>query len=401
MISHPAILGGQPAFSTLLPFGKPDMPDYAQMQEAIRTVIESGYLTKGRHLLEFEAAMAEHLGVRHAVGVSSCTTGLMLTYQGLGLSGEAIVPSFTFMATVSALRWAATKPVFVDVNRHTATLDVAAVERAITPATSAVIGVHTFGNPAEIDALEELCRRRGLKLIFDAAHGLGTLYRNQPVGGQGDAHVFSLSPTKLVVAGEGGIVATNDDQLAEHIRIGREYGNPGNYDSKFAGINARLPEVNAILGLHSLRMLERVVARRNEIARCYNACLAGVGGIETLEVAPGNRCSYKDYSIVINSAEFGISRDDLARCLLAENIDTRAYYSPTVHRHTAYQEFADHCHLPNTEELTAGSLSLPLGPHVEEVTAERIGAAIGRIHSHAAAIRNHLGVRIPLEPVAA
>src|SRR5262249_8104305 len=154
----------------------------------------------------------------------SCTSGLMLTYKSLGLTGEIVAPSFTFMATISAAVWAGLKPVMVDVERHTHNIDPAAVEHAITPATSAIVAVHNFGNPADIAALEQIAKRRKLKLVFDAAHGFGARYQGVPVGAQGDAQVYSLSPTKLVVAGEGGIVATQSDDLAEKIRRGREYG---------------------------------------------------------------------------------------------------------------------------------------------------------------------------------
>src|SRR5262249_48212087 len=151
--------------------------------------------------------------------------------------GEIIAPSFTFMATVSAAVWAGLRPVLVDVDRRTHNIDPAAAERAITPKTSAIVAVHNFGNPADIGRLEEIAAKRGLKLVFDAAHGFGAEYQGAPVGPQGDVHVFSLSPTKLVVAGEGGIVATNSDAVADKLRCGREYGMGGGYDSLFAGIN--------------------------------------------------------------------------------------------------------------------------------------------------------------------
>src|SRR5260370_29694263 len=256
MSNQPAILGNQPVFESKVHIVKPLLPAFADMSEELQGILESGMVTKGRHLRAFEEAVAAHLGVRHAIAVSSCTTGLMLTYTGLGLTGDVVVPSFTFMATVSALVWAGLRPVFADVDAKTTNLDPKAAEAAITPHTTAIVAVHNFGNPADIDALQALADRRGLKLVFDAAHGFGARFRSVPVGPQGEANVYSLSPTKLLIAGEGGIVATNNDDLAEKIRIGREYGNNGNYDSLFAGINARMSEFNALLGLHSLRLLE-------------------------------------------------------------------------------------------------------------------------------------------------
>jgi dTDP-4-amino-4,6-dideoxygalactose transaminase len=397
----PAILGGVPAFAGMLPLVRPALPSAATMQGVVEEMLSTGSLTKGKRLQEFEQALAEHLQVRHAVAVSSCTTGLMLAYRGLGLEGEAVVPSFTFMATVSALVWAGVRPVFADVDYHTATLDVESVERAITSRTSAIVAVHTFGNPAELEALQTIADRRGLKLVYDAAHGFGSTYHGVPVGAQGDAQVFSLSPTKLVVAGEGGVVATNDDRLAEQIRLGREYGNDGAYDSAFAGINARLPEFNAALGLRSLRMLEASVVERNRLADRYGAALADVPGIALQQIRPGNRCSYKDFSIVVDPKRFGLDRDQLAAALLAERIDTRKYYSPAVHRQTAYRRWApDDRLLPNSVKLADRSLSLPMGAHMTDADVRTVCDAIGRLHRHAPAVRESSQDAILLGPSA-
>src|SRR5947209_1830015 len=233
MNNQPALLGGIPVFESKVHIVKPLLPTFSEISPGVQDLLGSGMVTKGKYLRAFETAVAQHLGVKHAVATSSCTTGLMLTYKGLDLTGDVVVPSFTFMATVSALVWAGLNPVFVDVERETATVDPEKVEAAITPQTTAIVAMHCFGNPAEIDILQEIADRRGLRLIFDAAHGFGALYHGEPVGPQGDVHVFSSSPTKLLISGEGGIVATNDDELAAKVRIGREYGNRGDYNSAF------------------------------------------------------------------------------------------------------------------------------------------------------------------------
>jgi dTDP-4-amino-4,6-dideoxygalactose transaminase len=391
MSNQPAILGNSPIFENKVFIVKPSLPSPQEMQAGMHEIISSGMVTKGKYLRAFEEAAAEHLQVRHAVAVSSCTTGLMLVHKGLGLTGDVVVPSFTFMATVSALVWAGLRPVFADVDFGTTNLDPAAAEAAITPNTSAIVAVHNFGNPAEIDALQEIARRYNLKLIFDAAHGFGARYQGQPVGAQGDANVYSLSPTKLLIAGEGGIVATNNDELAEKIRIGREYGNNGNYDSLFAGINARMPEFNALLGWQSLQQLEDAAHRRNEVVDIYHHELGKLPGIEFQTVREGNRNSYKDFSIVIDAKAFGLTRDELAEALTAENIDTRKYYDPPVHRHLAYQQYAaPNIFLPNTEKLAAQSLSLPIWSKMEDEIVLQICAAFRRIHAHAAQVADAL-----------
>ncbi|NLG99650.1 MAG: DegT/DnrJ/EryC1/StrS family aminotransferase [Chloroflexi bacterium] len=388
MSEVPALLGGTPAFQSKINIVRPVLPDFSEMAEGVQSILRSGMVTKGEYLKAFEKAIREHLGVKHAIGVSSCTSGLMLTYRGLGLTGEVVVPSFTFMATVSALVWSGLRPVYADVSRGTTNLDPAAAEAAITPRTSAIVAVHNFGNPAEIDELKSVADRHGLKLIFDAAHGFGALYKGQPVGSQGDAHVFSLSPTKLLIAGEGGIVTTNDDALAEQIYLGREYGNSGNYDSAFAGLNARMPEFNALLGLRSLERLEDAAETRNQAADLYHEMLGVLPGVEFQTILDGNRCSYKDFSVVFDPDKFGLTRDELAIALAAENIDTRKYYEPPVHRQTAYAQYYDDQPLPNTEWLANNSLSFPLWSNMDSQVVVQICQAIKRIYQAREAVRN-------------
>ena len=381
MNNPPALLGNDPAFASKVNIVRPVLPSFADVAAETEAILTSGMVTKGKHLHAFETAVAEHLGARNAVAVSSCTTGLMLTYKCLGLTGDVVVPSFTFMATVSALEWAGLRPVFADVDFGTTNLDPAAAEAAITPRTTAIVAVHNFGNPADIDALEAVARSHSVRLIFDAAHGFGALYQGKPVGPQGDAHVYSLSPTKLLISGEGGIVATDNDELADRVRIGREYGNSGNYDSAFAGINARMPEFNALMGLCSLRNLEAAARRRNEVVAIYREELGELPGIGFQQVRSGNRNSYKDFSITVDPDAFGMGRDDLALALEAENIDTRKYYEPPVHRQTAYAAFATNGELlDNTELLASRSLSLPMWSHMDDETALSICRAIRRIH---------------------
>jgi dTDP-4-amino-4,6-dideoxygalactose transaminase len=389
MRDAPALLGGTPIFQTKVNIVRPVLPDYSELIDGVKDIVGTGMVTKGKYLRAFEDAIASHLNVKHAVAVSSCTSGLMLTYRGLGLAGDVVVPSFTFMATVSSLIWSGLNPIFADVNPHTTNLDPSAAEAAITSQTSAIVAVHNFGNPAEIDALKAVAQKHNLKLIFDAAHGFGALYQGKPVGNQADAHIFSLSPTKLLITGEGGIVSTDDDRLAEQIRMGREYGNDGNYDSAFAGLNARMPEFNALMGLFSLKRLESAAQSRNETANYYQEMLGRLPGIEFQQVCSGDRSSYKDFSITVDAETFGLSRDQLALALGAENIDTRKYYEPPAHRQLAYKQFYNGSQLPNTELLSARSLSLPMWSQMEQDVATGICEAMQRIYQNRQDLRAH------------
>jgi dTDP-4-amino-4,6-dideoxygalactose transaminase len=229
-----------------------------------------------------------------------------------------------------------------------------------------------------------------LKLIFDAAHGAGASYQGDPVGKQADAQIFSLSPTKLLITGEGGIVATNDDDLAEKIRMGREYGNDGNYDSAFAGLNARMPEFNALLGLWSLANLEKAALHRNETVAIFEEALGTLPGIGFQQVRPGDRHSYRELSITIDEKNFGLTRDELATALAADNVDTRKYYMPPIHQQRAYRSYHEGQPLPNTVWLSTHSLSLPMWSNMSEKVALTICETIRQIHDQASEIHKAL-----------
>jgi dTDP-4-amino-4,6-dideoxygalactose transaminase len=388
---QPALLGNKPVFESKIQLARPLLPSGEELTEKLQGILQSGIISKGPHLRIFEKMVGEHLGVKHAVAVSSCTSGLMLTYKCLGLAGEVIVPSFTFMATVSALIWAGLRPVFADVQPDTTNLDPAAVEDAITKETTAVVAVHNSGNPADIDALLGVTERYGLSLIFDAAHGFGSLYQGKPLGRQGDASVFSLSPTKLLATGEGGIVATNDDALANQLRIGREYGNDGGYDSVFPGLNARMPEFNALLGQFGLLNLEFAAQSRNLTAQLYKDRLSRLPGLSFQKVQKGDRNSYKDFSIIIDAEAFGLSRDELALTLAHENIDTRKYYDPPVHRQSAYRQYApEDLRLLYTDMLASEILNIPIWSDMDSSIVTGICSAIESAHEYAEDIRSSL-----------
>lgn len=391
MTAAPAILDGQPLFPKKVPIANPVLPSSAQLLEGLDQILQSGIVTNGPFTHAFELAVSEQLNVKHAVAVSSATSGLMITYRCLGLRGQVVVPSFTFMATVSAMIWAGLTPVFADVDLQTGNLDASAAAAAITPQTSAIVAIHNSGNPADIVELEAVAARHDLPLIFDAAHAFGSLWKTEAIGAQGDVQIFSLSPTKLVVAGEGGMVTTNDDQLAARLRIAREYGNRGDYNSEFAGINARLPEFSALLGQHSLGHLDMAVYRRNEIASFYRQRLEQLPGIHFQLVRDGNRSSYKDFSIKVDATAFGLTRNELAAVLAAENIDTRQYFDPPIHRHKAYQAYAPgDGSLPNTDFLAGAILNLPIWSQMSESIVSDICLAIEQAHAFSDAIRARL-----------
>jgi dTDP-4-amino-4,6-dideoxygalactose transaminase len=378
---RPAAMGGAPAFPEGLRFVNPRVPDASLVTKDVEKILGSGILTNGPFVKAFEAAAADYLGVRQCVAVSSCTAGLMLVLRASDLSGSVVVPSFTFTATAHAPAWNGLRPVFADIDRSSLTLSPQSVRHAIGVRTSAILATHTFGTPADVESLTALARARGVRLFFDAAHAFGSTRSGTKVGGFGDAEVFSLSPTKVVVSGEGGIVATNDEVLAERIRIGRDYANPGDYDCRFVGMNARMSEFHAAVGLRSLDGLDERLARRNELVDRYRSELGGLPGISFAEVSDGDRSTFKDFTVLVEADEFGVDAARLATMLAAEGVETKRYYTPPVHQQRAYLHLGvSSDSLPVTMWAAARVLTLPLWADLTDEQVSRVAEAVGRIH---------------------
>ncbi|QNN55119.1 DegT/DnrJ/EryC1/StrS family aminotransferase [Nocardioides mesophilus] len=364
---------------------RPTLPDLPALERRLGQILESGLLTSGPTVAELEERVAERLGVAHVVAVSSCTSGLALTLQALGVHDAVVMPSFTFSASAHAVMWAGAEPRFVDIEAGTLCVDPDEVWAGVDGA-SAITATHIYGTPCRTEALEEVAREAGVPLVFDAAHGLGSSRAGRPVGGFGTAEVFSLSPTKVMVAGEGGLVATNDAGLAETVRLGRNYGNPGDYDCLFAGLNARMSELHAAIGLHSLRFLDEHVARRNELVDDFWSGLADLRGLSRPVVEEGDVSTYKDLTVVVDPDVLGLDVPGFARALDAEGIDTRRYYSPSIHEQRAYRHLPQR-DLPVTEEMSQRVLSLPLWSHMTDQQMTGMRDAVARIARHADQIR--------------
>jgi dTDP-4-amino-4,6-dideoxygalactose transaminase len=377
---RPAVFGGRPAFPEGLPLARPTVADPDAVARATTTILASGVLTNGPFVRELEARAADYLGVRHCLAVASCTAGLMLTLRASGLSGDVVLPSFTFSASAHAIAWNGLRPVFADISPDNLLLEPAAAARATGVRTSAILATHTYGTPCDVEGLEQVAHRSGIRLFFDAAHAFGSRHGGTMVGGFGDAEVFSLSPTKVLIAGEGGIIATNDDVLAERCRIGRDYGNPGDYDTRFVGLNARMSELHAATALASFEDLEERIARRNELADRYRKVLGDLPGIDFPTVAEGDRSTYKDFTVLIDRQRFGSDAATVAKALEAEGVQTRRYYSPPVHQQRAYRSLvATNGPLPVTEDAAAKVLTLPLFTGMSDEQVDALGAVLARL----------------------
>lgn len=384
MKGTPAILGGPAAFPSGLPFARPATPPLERVVARLERSWAVGTLTNGPLVRALEEAVAARLGVRHAVAVSSCTSGLLLSLRALELAGRVALPSFTFSASAHAVAWNGLRPVFTECDPGTFQVDADDLVERLHDC-DAVLATHVFGAPCDVERLTAEAAAARVPLVFDAAHALGAMRRGVPVGGFGDVEVFSLSPTKPVVAGEGGLVTTNRDDIADAVRMGRDYGNPGDYDTRFVGLNARMSELHAAVALESLDALDANQARRHAVAERYRTGLAEVPGIAGQEIDAADESSYKDYTIFVGE-EFGMGRDALEQALLADGIDTRRYFDPPVHRQQAYARLGPDP-LPVTDVVASRVLSLPISAVMPPDAAENVVDVVASVHAHAGEIR--------------
>ncbi len=389
MSNKPAILGGKPIFDELLPIAKPYLPELEEIKSELQHTFNSGIITNGKYVAEFEKRCAEYLGVENVIAVSNATTGLMLVEKALGLKGEVLVPSFTFTATCLSLKWNNLEVMYVDCHPKSFTIDPIAIEEIITGNTCAILAVSIFGNPPDIDTLDSLAKDYRLKLIFDSAHGFGTKYKDKLIGSFGDAEVFSLTPTKILTTGEGGLITTNNKELAQRIRLMRNYGIESNYDCELVGLNARMLEFSAILGLKNLSKIEEVINFRNKLAQDYRAKLSNISGIEFQEVSEGCRSSFKDFAILINEEVFGLNRNELDLALEKENIQTRKYFYPSVHLQKAYRHFYPKYdeNLINTLKISNSIICLPIFGKMKEEELDKVCVAIYQIQQYSDGIK--------------
>jgi dTDP-4-amino-4,6-dideoxygalactose transaminase len=387
-----AILGGPSAAPERIPINQPTLPRLDQLSAPLEKILESAQVTDGRYARELEERAQEICGVKHAIAVSNCTAGLMLGIQALGLKKRRVVlPSFTFPATAHVLSWNRLEPVFADCEESTFNLDPESARKTMDEETGAIVGVPIFGNPVQGPRILRLAKRARVPVIYDAAHALGARNHDQPISTFATLSVFSLAPSKLVSAGEGGIVATDDDELARRVRVGRNYGNPGNYDCEFAGLNARMSEFHAVLGLFGLERLEMAIERRTAAVQHYRDLLGAVPGIRFQEVQPGDRCTYNYFALVLDPEAFGLTSSELLQALEAENIGSRRYFHPPLHRQRIYAgEEMHNGSLRTTDEVSNQVLCLPLFTHMETSQIEKVCEVIADIQRQAVAVRDSL-----------
>ncbi len=344
--------------------------------DTIKQIFESGELTNGKYVKVFEETFELELQVPHAIGVSSCTSGLMLLIKALNLSyKKVIVPSFTFSATVQALLWNRCEPVFVDCDRDTFNIGTFEVEEELKKDKNirGIVATHIFGNPCDIGKLEELSQIYDCKLIFDSAHALGSKYCRQNIAHRGDGSVYSFSPTKLLTTMEGGMITVNSSIIAERLRKLRNYGIEKNYNFWESGLNARMNEVSGLMGVDKLRSIRSyIIDERNNYAEYYKHGLCDF--VEFQIVDERHVSAYKDFAILLKSKK---ERDYLCTELLLRGIETKKYFKP-VHR---CSQFDSHEYLKDTSYLASHILCLPIWNNMKNSDLDLIIKSIREVLS--------------------
>ena len=343
----------------MIPVARPDIGP--EEIAAVTAVLESGMLAGGRKTAELEERWAAFIGTKHAIAVSNGTVALMCIFEGLGLvpGDEVITVGHTFNATVSAILYAGATPVFVDIEPDTYVIDAARIEAAISPRTRAICPVHLFGLPADMDMIRAIADRHGLAVVEDACQAHGAEFRGRKVGAFGHG-AFSLYGTKNMTTGEGGLITTDDDRLADWIRLYRNQGMRERYHHEILGYNFRLTDIASAIGLCQLDKLERNTARRRQIAQRYDEAFASLP-IKTPITPEGRTHVFHQYTI-----DVGPDRDTIVDELAAAGVSTGIYYPIPVNRQPYVMAAGLGADLPVTDAAAATTLSLPMFPGLSD-----------------------------------
>lgn len=360
-----------------IPIAAPDIGN--EERDAVLAVLETGGIAQGPKVAEFEEAFAEFLDVKNAVAVNSGTAALhtALLAHGIGPGDEVITSSFSFIASGNSILYTGAKPVFVDIQESDFNIDPAAIEAAISPRTKAVVPVHLFGQPCELDAIAHLCRTRGLVMIEDACQAHGASFRGKCAGTFGTG-CFSFYPTKNMTTGEGGMLVTDDDGVAEKARLIRTHGMKIRYYHETLGYNYRLTDLGAAIGLAQLGKLVMYNDRRYQNAMFLNETLSGIRGLITPGIERDRTHVFHQYTARL-TADFRMSRDDTVAALDERGIGSGIYYPVPIHKQQVYLDRGYNTALPVTERMAAEVISLPVHPRVKAEDLSRIVTAIKEI----------------------
>jgi len=392
-LSKLAIHGGTPIRETFLPYGRQKIED-ADIQ-AVINVLQSDWLTTGPKVEQFEKDLSDEVGSQHAVSFSSGTAALhcAMLSAGLGPGDEAITTPLTFCATPNSIIYTGAKPVFVDVSMDTLNIDPNKIESAITDNTKAIVPVDYSGHPSDLKQILDISERYGLTVIEDAAHALGSTYKNEKIGSISHMTMFSFHPVKHVTTGEGGAITTNDTNLAIRLQMFRNHGiNPASrinnqdslgpwyYEMEELGYNYRLTDIACALGSSQLKRLHENIRRRREISNSYTKALSNIEGLVTPEEQIGSYSSWHIYPIRLDNAKLQANKLDIFKALRSENIGVNVHFIP-VHLHPYYRKTFGYVggEYPLAESAYQNLLTLPLFHSMNNQDVQDVISAINKV----------------------
>ena len=359
-----------------LPIAEPALGE-KELSYITECILTGWVSSAGQFVTRFEAMMADFCHVDFAIATSSGTTALHLALLSLGIGAgdEVIVPSLTFIATANAVTYTGATPIFIDSEPETWTLDPSIIEQSITPRTKAIIPVHLYGHPCDLDPILELARRYNLIVIEDVAEAQGSRYKGKILGGIGDLGIFSFYGNKIITTGEGGMIVTNRKDLAEKMCLLRDHGmsSKQRYLHPVLGYNYRMTNIQAALGVAQMEKIDRIIAAKRQIADTYTRGLQGTLGIQLPPESNWAKSVFWLYSVIVDEEDFGMDRDRLMEVLKRQNIETRPLFLP-LHLQPIYRQ--SQTTLPVAEELSRKGLSLPSAITLSSHDLERIIQAI-------------------------
>jgi dTDP-4-amino-4,6-dideoxyglucose len=389
-----AVLGGRAAFDRKMDIVRPVLPRVHSFSAKFDAALKEGQVTNmGPHSKELERRLAEYVGTKYCAVFCNGEAALIAMLQAARLpaGAEVITPAYTFAGTPHGIANHDLVPVFADIDRETWTLDPADVERRITSRTAAILAAPLYGNPADVEALEALARRKKLRLFFDSASGCGSRYRGKPLGGFGEAEMFSFHATKVYTTMEGGAICTNDQALYDAACMIRVFGKNGKEaDCEFVGMNGKMTEVCALVGLELLPQLDEVVKHRSAMADRYRAKL-DLPGLQHQRVQHHSVSSWLYYQFLVDEGKFGLTRDELITALTAENLAARRFNFPANHRLTCYGHLRSPS-LPSAEYVASHSVALPLYTDMTPAEVGAVSACVRAVYEHRDAVRAKLRV---------
>lgn len=359
--------------------GRPNIGDRQRFMKRVEEMFDRRWLSNdGPFLKEFESRICDLLHVNHAVAMCNATVALEIACRSLGFKGEVILPSYTFVATAHALQWQEITPVFCDMDPETHNIDTRCIERLITPRTSGIIGVHVWGRPCETAVIEEIAARRGLRVMYDASHAFGCSHNGRMIGNFGECEVFSFHATKFVNCFEGGVVTTNDKELADKMRLMRNFGFETFDRVVYLGVNGKMSEVCAAMGVTNLEAMDEFIAINRRNYQLYRQLLDGAPGIRVVEYNPSEKNNYQYMVIEVDESVCRVSRDALVAHLHSHNIIARKYFWPGCHQMEPYKSLQPNAYvlLGQTNRTAARVIVLPTGQAVGEVEIRRVCEAI-------------------------